>query len=548
MDNIEHIHIAKIPYTIEPKAKAELKKYLSDVRTRLDDDTADEVLHDIESRIPELLAQHHTKQGDVVSEADIKFIKKQLGEPEQFKSDNEDLSGSSGANAKKLFRDTDNAMLAGVASGIGKYFSLDANIIRVAFFALTFFYGFGIILYLFLWLLLPEAKTSAEKLTMEGKPVTVSTLQRYQSSVNKSIGSGPRVLRQAITKIFRWIALLGTGFVSLWLLVAFGALSALFYVYPFKSIVSGYGLDYLLLGLVWLGCLTFIGLLVLITMKIWGHGSSRINITAIALTVLLIVTLAGESASGLLIFNHFSDKYGGDKSVRVLNVSESSTATPKTLVVNSDSNLNITYDVTTQPIHATYLQYPGMNHPNITITDSKGIITVDSSQLSDAAPTCFGDVCRNIYLPVRVTLYGPSVQEYDNTSGAQMTVNGDTSPTAQTFNAHDGSGININNGNIGAMTVSAVTNSGIDFENTTAQSVNITVDQTSNVTSPITDSLVASLPSVCATNATPVGPDANGPLPNGILFLQSYPAHTTINGQVQTLAELEQEGCIATNF
>lgn len=76
MDNIERIHIAKVPYSIEPKAKAELKKYLSDVRLRLEPDTADDVLRDIESRIPELLAQHHTKQGDVVTETDIRFVKK----------------------------------------------------------------------------------------------------------------------------------------------------------------------------------------------------------------------------------------------------------------------------------------------------------------------------------------------------------------------------------------------------------------------------------------------------------------------------------------
>src|SRR5581483_11829201 len=205
MDNIEHIHIAKVPYSIEPKAKAELKKYLADVRACLDTDTADEVIHDIESRIPELLAQHHTKQGDVVTHGDVLFIKKQLGDPEQFTTGDE--PASPGPTPKKLFRDNDDAMLAGVASGIGKYYSIDANIVRVAFFALTFLYGFGIILYLFLWLLLPEAKTNAEKLMMAGKPVTVTTLQRYRASVNKSIGSGPRLLRALLTKVFRLVSI-----------------------------------------------------------------------------------------------------------------------------------------------------------------------------------------------------------------------------------------------------------------------------------------------------------------------------------------------------
>lgn len=537
MDNIERVHIAKVPYNIEPKAKVELKKYLADVRAHLDADTAEEVLHDIESRIPELLAQHHTKQNDVVTQADINFIKKQLGEPEQFTTDDE-AHVSSGTNPKKLFRDSDNAMLGGVASGIGKYFSVDANIIRVAFFALAFFYGFGIILYLFLWLLLPEAKTSADKLLMSGKPVTVSTLQRYQSSVNKSLGSGPRVLRHILRLVFRAASIFFTGVVSLLLLCAFGILSALFYVYPFKTIVSGYGLDYLFLGLVWFGCLSFIGLLVLLTVRIWGHTSSRINMTAIALTALLIITVAGESASGLLIYNHFSNKYGGTKDVRTLSLSNPSNIAPKDLVVESSSNLDLTYNVTNQPLHANYTFYPGMNQPNISITNNKGVVTVDSNQLDQAAPNCLGNLCRSIYLPVHVYIYGPSLQEYDNTNGASLTINAESLGSSVAIMAHNESLTNINNGNVGTMTMVATNGSMINTNNTTAGSANITVDATSNVTSPITDTLNATLPADC-----------NEPPANTLLSLSNYPTHLTIDGQSQAMAGLQQgDGCVTSDF
>jgi phage shock protein PspC (stress-responsive transcriptional regulator) len=536
MDNIESIHIAKIPYSIEPKAKAELKKYLADVRARLDDDSADEVLHDIESRIPELLTQHHTKQGDVVTQADVAFVKKQLGEPEQFTADDDQSLSTSGTNTKKLFRDSDNAMLGGVASGIGKYFSIDVNIIRVAFFAITFFYGFGIVLYLFLWLLLPEAKTSADKLIMSGEPVTVSTLQRYQASVNKSFGSGPRVIQRIFRKIFRFLSVTITAIVSLYLLCAFGALSALFYVYPFRSIVSGYNLDYIFLGLVWLGCLSFIGLLVLITARIWGHSSSRVSITAIALGVVLIVTIAGEATSGLLIYNHFASTYGGDKAVRTLSLAGDTTA-PKQLIVNSDSNLYLTYNITNQPLHATYTFYPGMNRPDITITNNKGVVSINSSQLSNTAPTCLGDICKHIYLPVRLQLYGPSLQEYDSNSGAQLTINGANFGSTATFTTRDGSNMEIDNGDVGTMTLSATDSSNINVNNTTAQSAIISVDASSSVTSPITNTLSATLPASC-----------NVPAQDTLLFLPDLPTHTTINGQLQSINDLQQNGCIATNF
>ena len=536
MDNIERIHIAKVPYNIEPKAKAELKKYLSDVRAHLDADTVDEVLHDIESRIPELLAQHHTKQGDVVTQTDIHFIKKQLGEPEQFTS-GEDQVIENTANPKKLFRDGDNAMLSGVASGIGKYFSIDANIVRVAFFALTFFYGFGVILYLFLWLLLPEAKTNADKLMMDGKPVTVSSLQRYRASVNKSFGSGPRILQHMLQKLFRFASFAFTAVVSLWLLCAFGIFSAFFYVYPFRSIVSGYKPDYLFLGLVWLGCLSFIGLLVLVTARIWGHTSARINITAIGLTVLFIVTIAGESATGLLIYNHFASRYGGDKSIRTLSINSTSTATPSSLIVNSDSNIDVTYNITDQPLHATYTFYPGMNRPNLTITEDKGAVAVNSYQLEQAAPTCLGNVCKKIYLPLHVQLYGPSLKSYDNTNGANLNINGANLGNAVTLDASNYSIINVNNSNTGTMTISATSDSNISVNNTTAQSADITVDATSNVSGPITNNLDAMLPEGC-----------NQPSANTLLFVPSFPLHTVINGQVQAMSELQSNGCVTSNF
>jgi phage shock protein PspC (stress-responsive transcriptional regulator) len=537
MDNIERIHIAKVPYSIEPKAKTELKKYLTDIRARLDADSAEEVIHDIESRIPELLAQRHTKQGDVVTQADIAFIKKQLGDPEQFTAEDDQLHATSGP--KKLFRDNDTAMLGGVASGIGKYCSIDANIIRVAFFALAFFYGFGIVLYIFLWLLLPEAKTNADKLLMSGKPVTVSTLQHYQASVNKSLSSGPRVLQRLLRKLFRFISLVFTSLASLSLLTGFGIFSALFYVHPFKNIVSGYGLDYLFLGLVWIGCLAFIGLLILATARIWGHKSSRVNIAAIVLTALLIGTVAGEGASGVLIYNHFAGKYGGQKSIRTLSVS-SSMATPKTLDVAASSNLELTYNITNQPLHASYTYYPGMNQPHVSITDSKGVVSVSANQLDQTAPTCLGNICQHIYLPLHVQIYGPGLKAYNNTDGADLTINGNNLGTSVALTTSNTSQTSVNNSNAGTMTISASTESEIDVNNTTAQSANISVDATSNVSGPITNTLNMTLPADCESPIANPG--------NTILMVPNFPIRATLNGQVQTLADLQQNGCITDNF
>lgn len=57
---------------------------------------------------------------------------------------------------RKLQRSTSNKMIAGVCAGVGKYFNLDPTIIRVLYVLMVFFAGFGILLYLILWLVIPS--------------------------------------------------------------------------------------------------------------------------------------------------------------------------------------------------------------------------------------------------------------------------------------------------------------------------------------------------------------------------------------------------------
>ncbi|MDX5346193.1 MAG: PspC domain-containing protein [Hymenobacteraceae bacterium] len=78
---------------------------------------------------------------------------------------------------KKLYRDPDNKKVAGVASGIGLYLGVDPTIVRIIFLVLIFFGGFGILAYLLVWLMVPEAKTITEKVQMHGNPITLSSIE-----------------------------------------------------------------------------------------------------------------------------------------------------------------------------------------------------------------------------------------------------------------------------------------------------------------------------------------------------------------------------------
>jgi len=78
---------------------------------------------------------------------------------------------------KKLFRDTEKSVIAGVSSGIASYFGVDRAVIRLLFVLSFFLGGTGFILYIVLWIITPAAKTITERMQMEGEPVTLSNIE-----------------------------------------------------------------------------------------------------------------------------------------------------------------------------------------------------------------------------------------------------------------------------------------------------------------------------------------------------------------------------------
>ncbi len=58
---------------------------------------------------------------------------------------------------KRLCRSRSNRTLAGVCAGIAEYYGWDPTLVRVAWIVLTLLGGSGILLYLIMWLVMPEA-------------------------------------------------------------------------------------------------------------------------------------------------------------------------------------------------------------------------------------------------------------------------------------------------------------------------------------------------------------------------------------------------------
>ncbi len=76
-----------------------------------------------------------------------------------------------------MYRDPDNRIIGGVCSGMAAYWSIDSWIARVIFIILAMPGGLGIFIYIVLWIVLPEAKTTAQKIQMKGEPVNIHNIK-----------------------------------------------------------------------------------------------------------------------------------------------------------------------------------------------------------------------------------------------------------------------------------------------------------------------------------------------------------------------------------
>jgi Putative stress-responsive transcriptional regulator len=189
MNEINRIHIAGVSYEIDVTAKKSLEKYLTAIHKSLGDEI--DAMEDIEIRMTEILATRGVTKDRVITEYDLKAVKEQLGEPDDFASDANSKTGEGRRDnqsshsrddrfsaSKKYYRNSDDAVIGGVLAGLANYTGWDVTIIRLVAVILGFMsLGTVIILYFITWMVAPEAVTASEKLEMRGEPVNIGSLK-----------------------------------------------------------------------------------------------------------------------------------------------------------------------------------------------------------------------------------------------------------------------------------------------------------------------------------------------------------------------------------
>jgi phage shock protein PspC (stress-responsive transcriptional regulator) len=177
MNKIITINLGGIKIDIEEDAYDVLRAYLREVKEHFTMNNEDqEVLEDIESRISEMLYQKMRGKRAFVSMAEVEEVIRVMGTPRDFEQEGDDLYDERGKQVKRLFRDPDQAILGGVCSGLSKYLDIDVTVVRILWLILFFAFGSGLFLYLILWVIVPQARTAADRLQMSGEVPNVRNI------------------------------------------------------------------------------------------------------------------------------------------------------------------------------------------------------------------------------------------------------------------------------------------------------------------------------------------------------------------------------------
>jgi phage shock protein PspC (stress-responsive transcriptional regulator)/vacuolar-type H+-ATPase subunit H len=182
MNKTVTININGIFFHIDEKAYEILNDYLETLKSHFAaTEGKEEILQDIESRISEILQSKIDDQKQVILEEDVNEVIGILGKPKDIsdtsatESTNNENSGYS--RKRRLYRDDDDKILGGVCSGLGYYFDVDPLWFRLAFLISLFVFGSSVLIYFALWIIIPKAVRTEDKLDMKRSKYTVEDIE-----------------------------------------------------------------------------------------------------------------------------------------------------------------------------------------------------------------------------------------------------------------------------------------------------------------------------------------------------------------------------------
>jgi len=231
MKKVINITLGSIVFAIEQEAYDVLSTYLESIKQNLSStDDAVEIISDIESALAEKFLAKKRSEKHAVTIADVEAVTMEMGTPSDFGGESATEEDAPATEAKvsetkkRLYRDTDDSVIAGVASGLARYFEIDPVIVRLIFVVSIFFNGLGLLAYIILWLVVPSAQTTAQKYAMRGEKVTLDQIaQRVKKKIDEvdsdALKNNARTtwggVRPVLVKVFAVIGVIIKSFVGI---------------------------------------------------------------------------------------------------------------------------------------------------------------------------------------------------------------------------------------------------------------------------------------------------------------------------------------------
>ncbi|ELY1980045.1 PspC domain-containing protein [Flavobacterium psychrophilum] len=182
MNKTVNMNLGGFFFHIDEDAYQKLNRYFDAIKKSLSSDGREEIMNDIESRVSELFSEKLTGAKQVISLKEVDDVIAVMGQPEDYKIEDEAPRqpnyNYASSGSRKLYRDKENGIIGGVLAGLGYYFGIDKVWLRLIMLVLLLSFGTGFLLYIILWIVMPEAVTTTEKLEMQGEPINISNIEK----------------------------------------------------------------------------------------------------------------------------------------------------------------------------------------------------------------------------------------------------------------------------------------------------------------------------------------------------------------------------------
>ena len=190
------VNLGGTVFHIDEDAYRLLDNYLSNLKIHFRKEAgADEIIDDIERRISELFAEKLTAGSQVITITDVEEVIARMGKPEDMEAENDSEPSVGNATRttihRRLYRNPDDKLLGGVISGMAAYLGWDVTLLRLLL-LVVLICGVGTLIpvYIVGWLVIPEARTAAEKLSMRGEAVTVENIGKTVTDGFEKVANG----------------------------------------------------------------------------------------------------------------------------------------------------------------------------------------------------------------------------------------------------------------------------------------------------------------------------------------------------------------------